>query len=81
MYRFKKTAPTYKERTTRGGVLTVVLAFLIGILVWTEAVSPLAPKTRREGELIPVLAPLQKEYLYGEADYGKTSLHRSILHN
>ncbi|KAM0756368.1 DUF1692-domain-containing protein [Meredithblackwellia eburnea MCA 4105] len=33
---FKKTQPTYKERTTRGGVLTVVLALLLGLLIWTE---------------------------------------------
>ncbi|KAL8286631.1 hypothetical protein RQP46_004159 [Phenoliferia psychrophenolica] len=34
---FKKTAPTYKERTARGGILTVLLAFVIGLLVWAEA--------------------------------------------
>ena len=36
---FKKTAPTYKERTARGGILTVLIAAVIALLVWAEAVS------------------------------------------
>ncbi|KAM0791808.1 hypothetical protein ACM66B_004068 [Microbotryomycetes sp. NB124-2] len=33
---FKKTNATYKEKTERGGVLTVVVALVIALLVWTE---------------------------------------------
>ncbi|KAK4050704.1 hypothetical protein OIV83_003430 [Microbotryomycetes sp. JL201] len=33
---FKKTNATYKEKTERGGALTVIIALVIGVLVWTE---------------------------------------------
>ncbi|GAA6022883.1 hypothetical protein JCM10207_001433 [Rhodosporidiobolus poonsookiae] len=33
---FKKTNATYKERTTRGGLFTLLVAALIAVLVWTE---------------------------------------------
>ncbi|GAA5865383.1 hypothetical protein JCM8547_005077 [Rhodosporidiobolus lusitaniae] len=34
---FKKTNATYKERTTRGGLFTLLIAAVIALLVWTEA--------------------------------------------
>ncbi|POY76457.1 hypothetical protein BMF94_0658 [Rhodotorula taiwanensis] len=33
---FKKTNSTYRERTTRGGVWTVVVAFIVSLLLWHE---------------------------------------------
>ncbi|GAA6033081.1 hypothetical protein JCM8097_002933 [Rhodosporidiobolus ruineniae] len=33
---FKKTNATYKERTSRGGVFTLLIAAVIALLVWTE---------------------------------------------
>ncbi|EGG11276.1 uncharacterized protein MELLADRAFT_33547 [Melampsora larici-populina 98AG31] len=33
---FPKTIPTYKERSSRGGILTIVVGFLIMILIWHE---------------------------------------------
>ncbi|KAM0755488.1 DUF1692-domain-containing protein [Meredithblackwellia eburnea MCA 4105] len=33
---FKKTRSTYKEKSERGGVLTVLIAFILAILVWNE---------------------------------------------
>lgn len=33
---FPKTLPTYKERSSRGGVMTVVVGCLIMILIWHE---------------------------------------------
>ncbi|GAA6064745.1 hypothetical protein JCM10212_001597 [Sporobolomyces blumeae] len=34
---FKKTNATYKEKTTRGGIFTVVIAVILALLVWSEA--------------------------------------------
>lgn len=34
---FSKTQATYKERTTRGGLLTVLVGIIVGLLVWYEA--------------------------------------------
>ncbi|KAK4055067.1 hypothetical protein OIO90_003408 [Microbotryomycetes sp. JL221] len=34
---FKKTNATYKQKTEGGGLLTLVLAIILGALVWTEA--------------------------------------------
>ncbi|ORY54753.1 endoplasmic reticulum vesicle transporter-domain-containing protein [Leucosporidium creatinivorum] len=34
---FKKTNATYKEKTARGGFLTLIIAAIIAVLVWTEA--------------------------------------------
>ncbi|GAA5933933.1 Erv41p [Sporobolomyces koalae] len=34
---FRKTNSTYKEKTTRGGFFTVVIALVVALLVWTEA--------------------------------------------
>lgn len=34
---FNKQAAVYKERTTRGGILTVVIAIIVCLLVWTES--------------------------------------------
>ncbi|BGP57505.1 hypothetical protein JCM8202_002223 [Rhodotorula sphaerocarpa] len=33
---FKKTNSTYRERTTRGGVWTVVVGFVVSLLLWHE---------------------------------------------
>jgi hypothetical protein len=33
---FKKTNSTYRERTARGGFFTVVIALVLGALIWTE---------------------------------------------
>ncbi|GAA5986532.1 hypothetical protein JCM11641_005230 [Rhodosporidiobolus odoratus] len=33
---FKKTNTSYKERTARGGLFTVLIVAVIGLLVWTE---------------------------------------------
>lgn len=33
---FPKVAPSYKTRSSRGGLVTVFLAVVIGILVWFE---------------------------------------------
>ncbi|GAA5833166.1 hypothetical protein JCM5353_009048 [Sporobolomyces roseus] len=34
---FRKTNSTYKEKTTRGGFFTLLIAIIVSILVWTEA--------------------------------------------
>lgn len=33
---FPKTLPTYKERSSRGGILTIIVGFLIFVLIWHE---------------------------------------------
>ncbi|BGP26716.1 hypothetical protein JCM10295v2_005673 [Rhodotorula toruloides] len=33
---FKKTNPTYREKTTRGGVFTVLVGLVVAVLVWHE---------------------------------------------
>jgi hypothetical protein len=33
---FKKTSATYKERTTSGGILTLLISLIVALLVWTE---------------------------------------------
>lgn len=48
---FKKTAPTYKERTARGGILTVLIALAIGVLVWAEAVRRSRPCRHTDAQL------------------------------
>lgn len=34
---FKKTQATYRERTTRGGLLTILVGAIVALLVWIEA--------------------------------------------
>ncbi|GAA5922611.1 hypothetical protein JCM6882_006695, partial [Rhodosporidiobolus microsporus] len=34
---FKKTNATYKERTARGGLFTLIISAIIAMLVWTES--------------------------------------------